>query len=83
MSELPKLEASMAFNWSIGSAAWAAFYKNLGQYPNDIAILSMLLYLQKISTGNEIFKIPLPLKMFLPILLMMKVKTFFCYLIFS
>ena len=56
----------------------AAFYKKVGAKPKDAASLSMLLYRQKISTGKDIFKMPLPLRMFLPILLMIKVRTFFC-----
>jgi hypothetical protein len=66
------------FNCYVGSDNNAAFSKNGGAYPNDAASLYILLYLQKISTGREIFSIPFPLKIFLPILFMIKVKTFFC-----
>ena len=61
-----------------GSYKVAAFYKKVGANPNDAASLSILLSLQNISTGKLIFSIPFPLRIFLPILLIMNVSTFFC-----
>lgn len=82
IKELPKEEDSKAFNCSTGSFALETFSKNTGQYPKELDNLSILLYLQKISTGSDIFNMPFPDKIFLPILFMIKVNTFFCSLIF-
>jgi len=77
------LAAIMAFNCTIGSYALTTFSKKMGKYPNELANLSILLSRQKISTGSEILRIPLPDRMFRPILFIINVNTFFCYLIFA
>ena len=68
MRELPTPEAITYFSCYSGLSSLAAFYKNDGPKPKDIASLSMLLSLQKISTGRETFKIPFPVVIFFPIL---------------
>jgi hypothetical protein len=83
MSEPKWTEPIMDLSCYLGSSIVATCSSNIGKNENDAANLSILLSLQKISTGKDIFNTPFPERIFFPILLIIYVRTFFCSFIFS